>query len=97
MKKLMLIYLNESYPNVYIYRCKFGDALYDDIGHMCVGRHVGRSDIAKKLTSLFSCDELYSYDVFDSWSASRPLYVGVKNSTNEYVLVPLKTECNTTV
>jgi hypothetical protein len=61
------------------------------------GRHVSGTDIANKLTLLFSCEESDAYDVFDSWSASRPVYVGVKNSTNEYVLIPLKTECNTTV
>jgi hypothetical protein len=97
VKKLMFIYLNESYPNVYIYRCKFGDALYNIVGQMGEGRHVSRRDIAKKLTLLFSCDESDSYDVFDSWSASRPVYVRLKSSTNETVLVPLVTECNSTV
>ena len=92
----MFIYLNESYPDVFTYRCKFGDVLYDGFGQMTIGRHTSRSDIAKKLSLLFSCDELDAYDVFDSWSASRPVYVGVNNSTNETVLVPLETKCNTT-
>jgi hypothetical protein len=97
MKKLMFLYLNEAYPGVYTYRCKFGDVLYDGVGQMIKGCHTNRSDVVKKLTLLFSCDELDAYDVFDSWSASRPVYVGVNNSTNETVLVPLETECNTTV
>jgi hypothetical protein len=93
----MFIYLNESYPNVYIYRCKFGDVLYDGLGQMTIGRHASRSDIAKKLTTLFSCDELDSYDVYDSWSASRPVYVGIKNATNENVLVPYESETQLTI
>jgi len=97
VKKLMFIYLNVTYPDVYTYRCKFGDILYNNVSQMGSGRHVSGRDIANKLTLLFSCEESDSYDVFDSWSASRPVYVGVKNSTNEYVLVPLETECNTTV
>ena len=93
----MFIYLNESYPDVYTYRCKFGDVLYDGVGQMIKGCHISRSDVVKKLTLLFSCEESDSYDVFNSWSASRPVYVAVTNSTNETVLAPLKTECNTTV
>ena len=92
----MFIYLNESYPDVYIYRCKFGDVLYDDVSQMIKGCHISRSDVVKKLTLLFSCEELDAYDVFDNWKASRPVYVAVTNSTNETVLAPLKTELNTT-
>ena len=83
----MFLYLNEAYPGVYTYRRKFGDVLYDGVGQMIKGCHTNRSDVVKKLTLLFSCDELDAYDVFDNWKASRPVYVSVINSTNETVKV----------
>jgi hypothetical protein len=97
MKKLMFKYLNVTYPNVYTYRCKFGDILYLNNNSVFDNHlHIKRVNVVAQLVLLFSCNELDAYDVFDSWRASRPVYVRVTNATNEDVLVPLETECNTT-
>jgi hypothetical protein len=96
MEKLMFKYLNESNPCAYIYRCKFGDALYDNqIGDFA--HSIYRGTILKQLMSLFCCDESYANNVYNNWRASLPVYVRVMNATNEHVIIPLETECNTTV
>jgi hypothetical protein len=98
MEKLILAYLNVTYPNVYTYRCKFGDILYLNNNSVFDNHlHIKRVNVVAQLVLLFSCDELDAYDVFDSWRDSRPVYVRVVNSTNDAVLVPLETVCNSTV
>ena len=95
----MFKYLNESHPSAYIYRTKFGDLLYDKQGSdFAVTREVSlKVNIVNQLKTLFSCDDLYATDVFDNWKANLRVYVRLESSTNETVLVPLETECNTTV
>jgi hypothetical protein len=98
MEKLMFKYLNGVYPTAYIYRCKFGEVLYLDDGIVVDNHyHIRRGEVVVQLVSLFSCDERYAYDVFDSWQATLPVYSRLGNSTNDNVLVPLKTVCNSTV
>lgn len=94
----MISYLNVTYPTAYIYRCKFGEVLYLDNGIVVDNHyHIRRGEAVTRLISLFTCEESYANYVFDNWRASRPVYVRSVNSTNNTVLVPLKTECNTTV
>jgi len=95
MEKLMFKYLNESNPCAYIYRCKFGDALYDKKG-TDFAHNIYRGTILKQLMSLFCCDESYANTVYNNWRASLPVYVRIMNSTNEHVIIPLETECNST-
>jgi hypothetical protein len=93
----MFKYLNGAYPTAYIWRSKFGELIY--LNNNIVPNnhlHLRRVEVVIQLVSLFSCDEWYAYDVFDSWQASLPVYVRVTNATNKDVLVPLETECNTT-
>ena len=98
MEKLILTYLNVTYPNVYTYRSKFGDILYlNNNSVLDKHLHLRRVEVVVQLVSLFSCDERYAYDVFDSWQASLPVYSRLGNSTNDNVLVPLETVCNSTV
>ena len=97
MEKLMFKYLNGSYPTAYVWRSKFGELIYLN-NNIVLDKHLHlrRVEVVVQLVSLFSCDERYAYDVFDSWRAIRPVYVRVVNSTNEDVLVPLETEYNST-
>lgn len=97
MEKLMFKYLNGVYPTAYIYRCKFGEVLYLDDGIVVDNHyHIRRGEVVTRLVSLFTCEESYANDVFDNWRASRPVYVRSVNSTNNTVLVPLETVCNST-
>ena len=89
----MFIYLNLTYPNAYTYRSKFGDVLYvcDSLNY-----HIARLSVINQLMLLFSCSGLEADNVFNSWRASRPIFVRLENSTNGVVLRLLETECNTT-
>ena len=94
----MMTYLCETYPDAYTYRSKFGDILYDkNNGVYDMSLHVKRLKVVNQLVSLFCCSGYDAKSVFESWKASRPIFVRVVNSTNEVVLLPLETECNTTV
>ena len=97
MEKLMFKYLNGAYPTAYIWKSKFGELIYIN-NNIVLDKHlhIRRVEVVVQLVSLFSCDELYAYDVFDSWQASLPVYGRTGNSTNNTVLVPLTTELNTT-
>ena len=93
MEKLILTYLNQSYPSAYIYRSKFGDVLYINQFTLVSWD----SFVLRQLMLLFSCDISYATNVFDNWKASLCVYVMFTNATNDKVLVPFKTECNSTV
>ena len=92
----MFKYLNKSHPSAYIYRSKFGDVLYDKQGNDFEHNNIYRGTILKQLMSLFCCDESYANNVYNNWRASLPVYVRVMNATNDNVIVPLETECNST-
>ena len=90
MKKLIHSYLDCAYPNVYIHRTKFGDAIYDNkLGFEKI-------IVVHQLRQLFSCGYSVASDELEKWILSRPVYVRVTNATNEDVLVPLETKCNST-
>ena len=65
---------------------------YNDFEH----NNIYRGTILKQLMSLFCCDESYANNVYNNWRASLPVYVRVMNATNDNVIVPLETECNST-
>jgi hypothetical protein len=98
MEKLMFKYLNESHTSAYILRTKFGDLLYDNQGSdFAITRQVPlKGTIVNQLKTLFSCDESYATNVFNNWKASLHVYVMIMNATNDSVIVPLETECNST-
>ena len=98
MKKLMMTYLCETYPDAYTYRSKFGDILYDkNNGVYDMSLHVKRLKVVNQLVSLFCCSGYDADNAYENWKASRPVFGRVVNSTNETVIIQLKTECNTTV
>lgn len=94
MEKLMFTYLCETYPDAYTYRSKFGDVLYVSNEHHL---HYTTLNVVNQLILLFCCSGYDAKSVFENWKASRPVFVRAVNSTNEVVLLPLETECNTTV
>ena len=86
MKKLILEYLNTTYPNAYIRQTKFGSLLCgyneEDSNWLEVKRN-----ILETTQRLFSCDFATAGEVLIEWSRSRPVYVSTVNSTNDVVLV----------
>jgi hypothetical protein len=95
MKKLILDYLNTTYPNAYLKQTKFGSFLcgYNEDDSNWLGM---KRNILETTQRLFSCDFATADEVLIEWAKSRPLYVSTENSTNEIVLVPATTELNTT-
>ena len=94
MEKLMFTYLCETYPDAYTYRSKVGDILYVSKEHRL---HFTYLNVINQLVTLFCCSEYDADNAYENWKASRPIFVRAVNSTNEVVLLPLETECNTTV
>jgi hypothetical protein len=103
MEKLMHLYLKTTYPNAYVYKCKFGSLIYtmDETNRFRLKDntkfHINKMPTMDKLMDLFCCDKNVAGYVYNNWFESLPKYVMGKNSTNEDVLVPLQTKCNSTV
>ena len=101
MEKLMMLYLNESYPNTYLVKSKFGEVLYQmnegPLSSTSDSVSVMRYKVVEQLENLFCCSNYMAEVVYYHWFHSRPLYERVTNSTNGYILVPTKTTCNTTL
>jgi len=99
----MLLFLKTTYPNAYVYKCKFGSLIYnmDETNRFRLNdntkSHINRLLTMDKLIDLFCCDKNIAGMIYDNWFDSLPVYVMGKNSTYEDVLVPLETECNSTV
>ena len=90
----MFTYLCETYPDAFTYRSKFGDVLYVSKEY---AHHFTYLYVTSQLVTLFCCSGYDADNAYETWKASRPIFVPVVNSTNEVVLLPLETECNTTV
>lgn len=94
MKKLMFAYLNTTYPNAYVYYCKFGYLVYyGDIKLFNVegsDNHISRHYAINKLITLFDCNEDLATNMFEDWWRTLPMYERIPNTTNELVLVPHK-------
>ena len=103
MEKLMISYLNISYPKAYVYKSKFGNLMYNMDKELHFERmiyttyEVRRIKVVEQLESLFSCSNYLAELVYHNWLSSRPIYECLINSTNENILVPVKTVTNTTV
>ena len=103
MYKLMHLYLNTIYPKAYVYKSKFGSLIYIMDETKCFRLnantkfHINKMPTMDKLMDLFCCDKNVAGYAYDNWVVSLPKYVMGKNSTREDVLVPLETECNSTV
>ena len=102
MRKLMLLFLKTTYPNAYVYKCKFGSLIYtmDETNRFRLkdntNLHINKLPNVDKLMHWFCCDKNIAGMIYDNWFDSLPVYVMGKNSTYEDVLVPLETECNST-
>jgi len=103
VEKLMHLYLKTIYPKAYVYKSKFGSLIYnmDEATSFCLKFntkfHINKKSVVNQLMHLFCCDENVAENVYYNWFESLPVYVMGKNLTCEDVLVPLVTECNSTV
>lgn len=79
MRKLMLKYLDEAYPNIYYKKTKFGNCLYPHL--------LSFKEIFDTLSLLFSCSPHMARSVIDEWKNKLPVYESILNSTNEEVLI----------
>ena len=98
----MHLYLKTTYPKAYVYKCKFGSLIYIMEETKCFRLnantkfHINKMPTMDKLMDLFCCDKNVAGYAYDNWVVSLPVYVRVMNATNEHVIIPLETECNST-
>ena len=73
---MMFEFLDTFCPDVYLLRTKFGlIPRYEDARY------------TRTLCNYFSCEWDYGLDIYKQWLNSKPIYVYVENSTNDYTLV----------
>ena len=103
LKRLMMSYLNTTYPEIYLLELDFlGDLIqtFDERKKDCWTdiRKVGRSkdswfDMRKEiidiLVLLFSVTHTYAESVLNDWVNCRPKYKWVRKSMDEQVLEPV--------
>ena len=103
LKRLMMSYLNTTYPEIYLLELDFlGDLIqtFDERKKDCWTdiRKVGRSkdswfDMRKEiidiLVLLFSVTHTYADTVLNDWVNCRPKYKWVRKSMDEQVLEPV--------
>jgi hypothetical protein len=76
VKEMMFEFLDTFCPDVYLLRTKFGlIPRYEDARYI------------RTLCNFFSCESDYGLDIYKQWLNSKPIYVYVENSTNDYTLV----------
>ena len=106
MKRVMMLYLNSNYPEIYLLKLDFlGDVVetFDKGKQDCWTdiRKVGRSknswfdmrkEIIDTLVLLFSVNYITADSVLNDWVNCRPKYKYVRKSMDEQVLVPVKEE-----
>lgn len=91
---MMFEFLNTFCPDVFLLRTKFGIIpRYNNNPDNCSFEEIKRKHV-KMLYNFFSCDLDYCTDVYKQWLNSKPIYVRIKNSTNDSVFVP-ESESNT--
>ena len=82
----MFLFLDEMNPDMFILRTKFGTLPhYSRKGTYVISDEKRRQ--VKLLCEYFSCDFANGLKVYDKWLLGKPVYVRIKNSTNEYVFV----------
>ena len=103
LKRLMMSYLNTTYPEIYLLELDFlGDLIqtFDERKKDCWTdiRKVGRSkdswidkrkEIIDILVLLFSVTHTYADAVLNDWVNCRPKYKWVRKSMDEQVLEPV--------
>ena len=83
----MFRYLDNIRPNVFVLKTKFGNVpRYNREGDFVVGNEK-RKDI-ERLCRFFSIHHYDGKDVYDRWLETKPIFVRIKNSTNDSVFVP---------
>ena len=106
LKRLMMSYLNTTYPEIYLLELDFlGDLIqtFDERKKDCWTdiRKVGRSkdswfdmrkEVIKGLMLMFSVNYVTADTVVNNWVDCRPKYKYVRKSMDEQVLVPVKEE-----
>ena len=109
MKRIMMLYLNSTYPEIYLLKLDFlGDIVqtfdeskqkdwFDDRGVTSSPNSwwIMRKKAISMLELMFSVDHVTADSVLNDWVNCRPKYEYVRNSMNEQVLVPVKEECYT--
>lgn len=109
MKRIMMLYLNSTYPEIYLLKLDFlGDIVqtfdeskqkgwFDDRGLNSSPDSwwMMRKKAISMLELMFSVDYVTADSVLNDWVNCRPKYEYVRNSMNEQVLVPVKEECYT--
>lgn len=83
----MFRYLDSRNPGFFRYRTKFGIIpRYNRKGDYVVGNEK-RKDI-ERLCRFFSIHHYDGKDIYERWLETKPIYVRIKNSTNDNVFVP---------
>lgn len=86
MKEMMFEFLDDFYPDVFLYRTKFGVIPKYNISGDYAINDVKRKHI-KMLSNFFSCHYDVSWEVYEEWLNRKPIYVRIKNSTNNDTFV----------
>jgi len=108
MKRIMMLYLNSMYPEIYLLKLDFlGDIVQtfdeskqkgwlDDRGLTSSPDSwwMMRKKAISMLELMFSVDYVTADSALNDWVNCRPKYEYVRNSMNEQVLVPVKEECH---
>lgn len=111
LKRLMMSYLNTTYPEIYLLKLDFlGDIVqtfdeskqkgwFDENGVNSSPDSwwMMRKKIISRLELMFSVDHVTADSVLNDWVNCRPKYEYVRNSMNEQVLVRVMEECHTTL
>lgn len=82
MKKLMLKYLNRTYPKAFIKRTAFGRVLMNGKDD-----YLKPSDLSRELSDLFGEKKEVTNYVVDLWLLSLPVFGPIPHATNLDVLV----------
>ena len=87
MEKLMFKFLDQIRPNMFVLKTNIGNVTrYNRSGNFVVGDEK-RKDI-ERLCRFFSIHDYDGKYIYEKWLETKPIYVRIKNSTNDTVLVP---------
>lgn len=81
LKKLIWVYLCETFPDAHRKVTKFGSVLVGD------NNNVARHTEIETIVNLFSCSYEFASQVFSEFILTRPIYYPLQNATNMEVLV----------
>ena len=81
LKKLIWIYLCETFPNSHRKVTNFGSVLISENGDH------GRNSAINTITTLFSCNHDFASQVFSEFILTRPIFYSIPNASNMEVMV----------